>query len=65
MDLYINDDTLFSLNFQNDQVIFAEDAECVIRKLNDNYSKWGFQMNYVKTKYAYVVIGRGGQDLHL
>ena len=66
MGVPVGRDTLFSLNFADDQVIFAgdeEDARYMIRKLEEEYKKWGLEMNLDKTKY--MVIGGSAKDLEL
>jgi len=43
-----------TLQFADDQVVMAqskEDLEYMGRKLQEEYSKWGFTMNIAKTKY--------------
>lgn len=57
-------DNLHTLLFADDQVILAEDGEDVeymVRKLIEEYDKWGLDVNLQKTKY--MVIGREGQDI--
>jgi len=54
---YNVDNTVYTLQFADDQVVMAqskEDLECMGRKLQEEYSKWGFTMNIVKTKYMSV-----------
>ena len=66
MGIPVGNDTLFSLNFADDQVLFAgdeEDASYMVRKLQHEYAKWGLEMNFDKTKY--IVIGGCGKDLEL
>ena len=66
MGIQVGNDTLFSLNFADDQVLFAgdeEDASYMVRKLQHEYAKWGLEMNFDKTKY--IVIGGCGKDLEL
>lgn len=64
MGISIDNDKLYSLNFADDQVVFAEDEDDVcymIRKLNEEYRKWGLQINFKKTEY--MVVGGVGRDL--
>jgi len=64
MGIKLNDDMLYSLNFADDQVIFAEneyDAHYTLRKLNEEYEKWGLKINFKKTEY--MVVGGTGKDL--
>jgi hypothetical protein len=53
MGLLINQDyNLYNLLFADDQVIIAqetEDAEYMLRKLVEEYMKWGLQINFGKT----------------
>jgi hypothetical protein len=55
MGLRINQDyRLYNLLFADDQVIIAqdtEDAEYMLRKLVEEYVKWGLQINFGKTEY--------------
>ena len=49
--------TAYTLQFADDQVVMAqskEDLEYMGRKLQEEYSKWGFTMNIAKTKYMSV-----------
>ena len=46
--------TLYTLQFADDQVVLAgdkEDLEYMTRKLKETYEKWGLDMNMNKTKY--------------
>ena len=66
MGIQINDNMLYSLNFADDQVIFAEDIDdtkYMLRNLNEAYDKWGLEINFTKTKY--MVVGGENQDLQL
>jgi len=45
---------IYSLNFSDDQVLFAQDhdyTEYMTRKLKEEYEKWGLIINLGKTKY--------------
>ena len=46
--------TLYTLQFADDQLVLAgdkEDLEYMARKLRETYEKWGLDMNLNKTKY--------------
>ena len=46
--------TLYTLQFADDQVVLAgdkEDLEYMTRKLKETYEKWSLDMNFNKTKY--------------
>ena len=46
--------TMYTLHFADDKVVMAqskEDLEYICRKLQEEYSEWGFTMNIGKTKY--------------
>lgn len=54
MGVPIGEDTLFSLSFADDQVILAQDAydlEFMMRRLYNEYEKWGLQVSLSKTEY--------------
>ena len=60
----MDDDILCSLLFADDQVIVAEDEEDInymYRKLEEEYEKWGLEINLDKTQY--LTIGTHGHDL--
>ena len=43
--------TLYTLQFADDQVVLAgdkEDLECITRKLKQTYENWGLDMNFNK-----------------
>lgn len=68
MGLKINDHCLTMLFFADDQVIMAsceEDADYMLRKLHEEYEKWGMSMNMTKTEYMRVGEGDEDQDLEL
>ena len=49
--------TLYTLQFADDQVVLAEDKEdleYMTRKLIKTYEKWGLDMNLNKTKYLWI-----------
>lgn len=57
MGFVIGDNTLHSLLFADDQVIFSqdeEDMEYMVRKIDEEYRKWGLNINYNKTEYLCV-----------
>jgi len=58
--------TLYTLQFSDDQVVLAgdkEDLEYITRKLKETYEKWGLDMNLNKTKY--LCIGETHSNLKL
>jgi hypothetical protein len=63
MGLLINQDYhLYNLLFVDNQVIITqdtEDAEYMLRKLVEEYMKWGLQINFGKTKYFTLDLGAG------
>jgi hypothetical protein len=63
MGLPINQDYhLYNLLFADDQVIIAqdtEDDEHMLRKLVEEYVKWGLQINFGKTEYLTLDPGAG------
>lgn len=66
MGLQINDDNLFTLSFADDQLIFAgdeDDFSYILRKLNEEYHKWGLKINFTETEY--MVVGGKSKDLEL
>lgn len=66
MGINIDDETLHTLLFADDQIIIAEDEDDInytMRKLTETYEKWGLKINFDKTKY--IVVGGNGRDLHI
>jgi len=66
MGIPLNNTTLDTLRFADDQVILAqdyEDLEYLTRKLVEEYTKWSLEVNVNKTEY--VCIGGLQQDLIL
>jgi len=66
MGLEIQDMTIYSLLFADDQLLTAqdyEDLEYMTRKLIDEYELWGLKLNVKRTKY--MVIGDTLRDLQL
>jgi hypothetical protein len=66
MGVKIGDHTLYSLHFADDQVILAEDQDDIhymLRKIDEEYTKWGLSINPSKTEY--VVVGGEGKHLEL
>jgi len=60
----VDNTTICTLQFADDQVVMAqskEDLEYMGRKIQEEYSKWGFTMNIAKTKY----ISLGTDTKHL
>lgn len=60
----MEDESLYSLLFADDQIIVAEDEDDVnymFRKLVEELEKWGLEINIEKTQY--MVIGAQGRDL--
>ena len=50
----VDNTTIYRLQFADDQMVMAqskEDLEYMCRKLQEQYSKWGLNMNIAKTKY--------------
>jgi len=66
MGLEIQDTTIYSMLFADDQLLIAqdyEDLEYMARKLIDEYELWGLKLNATKTKY--MGIGDTSRDLKL
>lgn len=66
MGITIGEGTLYTLQFADDQVILAEDeqdAHYMLRKLKEEYERWGLTINLNKTEY--LVIGGKAEDLEL
>ena len=66
MGLEIQDTTVYSMLFADDQLRIAqdyEDLEYVTRKLIDEYELWGLKLNVKKIKY--MAIGDTSRDLQL
>jgi hypothetical protein len=58
MVLPINQDyQLCNLLFADDQVIIEQDTEYMLRKLVEEYKKWGLQINFGKTEYFTLDLG--------
>ncbi|XP_073990596.1 uncharacterized protein [Rhodnius prolixus] len=58
MGVKVGEETLYTLQFADDQVLIAEDEEdltYMLRKLLAAYSEWGLEVN--KSKTQYMVIG--------
>jgi len=54
MGISLENITLYTLQFADDQVVLAgdkEDLEYMTRKLRETYEKWGLGVNLNKTKY--------------
>jgi hypothetical protein len=66
MGIPLENTTLFTLQFVDDQVVLAgnkEDLEYMTGKLKETYDKWGLDMNLNKTKY--LCIGKTHSNLKL
>ena len=66
MGLEIQDTTIYSMLFADDQLLIAqdyEDLEYMTRKLINEYELWGLKLNVKKTKY--MAIGDTSRDLQL
>jgi len=66
MGLEIQDTTVYSMLFADDQLLIEqdyEDLEYMTRKLIDEYELWGLKLNVKKTKY--MAIGDTSRDLKL
>jgi hypothetical protein len=66
MGILLENTTLFTLQFADDQVVLAgdkEDLEYITRKLKENYEKWGLDMNLNRTEY--LCIGETHSNLKL
>jgi hypothetical protein len=53
----VDNTTIYTLQFSDDQLVMAQskkDLEYMGRKLQEDYSKWGFAMDIAKTKYMSV-----------
>lgn len=64
MEIDTGDDCLFIVFFADDQVVLANDEEgmsYMLRKLEEEYCKWGLTINMDKTRY--VVVDERGVDL--
>ena len=66
MGLEIQDTTIYSKLFADDELLIAqdyEDLEYMTRKLIDEFELWGLKLNVKKTKY--MAIGDTSRDLKL
>ena len=66
MGLEIQDTTIYSMLFADDQLLIVqdyEDLEYVTKKLIDEYELWGLKLNVKETKY--MAIGDTSRDLQL
>ncbi|KAF2890792.1 hypothetical protein ILUMI_15381, partial [Ignelater luminosus] len=64
MGIDVHGEKLFTLHFADDQVIIAKDEGNIyymLRKLDDEYHKWGLTINTDKTEY--IVVGNMVRDL--
>ena len=56
---------LFSLNYADDQVIIAQDAEdleFILRRLNKAWNEWDIKTNFNKTKFTAI---NTDQEFHI
>jgi hypothetical protein len=54
MGIPLENTTLYTLQFADDQVCLAsdkQDLECMMRKLKETYEQWGLDMNLNRRKY--------------
>lgn len=63
MGINIDENTLYSMQFADHHLIFAvdDDALYMLKKLNGEYTKWGLNVYFKKTKY--MVVGGAGRNL--
>jgi len=57
MGIPIQNTYVYSLNFADDQVLLAQDhddMEYLVRKLKEEYEKWGFTINLEKKLNMYI-----------
>lgn len=57
MGIPVDDSTLFTLSFADDQAIIAQDSydmEFMMRRLYTEYEKWGLQVSLEKTEYLII-----------
>ena len=66
MGVPVGNDKMFTIHFADDQAVIAEDEidiSYMLRKLAEEYAKWGLEINTSKTEY--LIVGGEGQDLKL
>lgn len=66
MGIELNDTCLYTLQFADDQAVIAndkDDMEYMVKKLVEEYDKWGLTVNVEKTKY--MCIGADAENLTL
>ena len=66
MGINLGDTCLYTLQFADDQVLMAndkDDLEYMTRKLQEEYQRWGLEINTGKTKY--LPIGAELSSVHL
>ncbi|XP_050497794.1 uncharacterized protein LOC126878967 [Diabrotica virgifera virgifera] len=66
MGIPIDDDRLYTIHFADDQAILAEDEsdiDYMLRKLKEEYTKWGLTINIQKTEY--LVVGETPERLQI
>lgn len=57
MGIDLNNQCLCTLQFANDQAVISndrDDMEYMVRKLIEEYAKWGLTVNTQRTKYLYI-----------
>lgn len=62
----INENTIYSLSFADDQVVIEQDLDEIdymTRKLIEEYDQWGLDLNLTKTEY--MSIGGPQQNMQL
>ena len=68
MGIPIDDEVLYTLLFADDQVLLATDRDDIsymLRKLKEEYNKWGLTINTLKTEYMIAGYENDKGDLHL
>ena len=68
MGIEIDNHCLSTLFFADDQVIVAgceEDADYMLRKLEEEYDRWGLNINLTKTEYLKVEEQTEDPELHI
>lgn len=66
MGIQVGDTCLYNLLFADDQILIANDeydVSFMVRKLLEEYSKWGLKVNLNKTEY--LCVGENGNDIEL
>ncbi|XP_030746812.1 uncharacterized protein LOC115875485 [Sitophilus oryzae] len=66
MGIEIDNESLFTLQFADDQIIVAndkDDMQYMLRKLIEEYGEWGLTVNIAKTKYLCIGAQEGNLNL--